>query len=774
MQSHLWRVFLLAMLAACASCSGGSKDQEADNTATAAETADPSSMETGTTAAESDNQLGVLVDLIVAEANELPRAEFDPAVLAGQLGKDPQAHFEWVRDNTWWAPYRGLLRGSKGVMLDRVGSNLDRAVLLGDLLRHAGYTVRLAHAEFGEGRARGLLGKVRPIPDQRRNPTTKKPLSPDRRRQIEAAVPEYAGSEQQRMAAARQFEGEARELVRSRADELEAAIRDMASGSEQAADRLTLAALQDHWWIERKSGGSWIAMDVLLPDSKPGDLLAAATSVSEWRADTSDPSIPSSDWHTVQIRVVVERYQDGATTESSVLETTLRPASVFDRPITLRHFPRQWPENLPGPETDPNALGNAAINVREWVPFLQVGGELKVQSGFTDSGNLIVDPQNSWRDVAGAGGAGFMTGFGETLGGGETAASSLTAEWIDYEIRVPGEAAQRFRRPVFDLLGPVLRSAKAESFDANTNELLITRSEALLSQTDIFLQPCELTIEYLSHLASASIVANQAAFRKLVAERDPVKVRDMAAALVDSLDVWGPLPDLASWRSALGEDPANWFVDRPNILNYRLIPAVVNADRETIKELIDIASNGIGVRQAAGRKSFQIRMRQGVADTVAELVALRGNLGGPENTASIISKATDANAGALVLVRDTTAVKDLSWPEDAAARLATNLEGGYAVVALRQPVELQGQARTGWWRIDPVSGETIGVMDTGFHQAVPDYVLTNIVDNSRFFHPSFVRAAVQEQFRREMQRATRIIVPILVAKLILGLLLVSM
>jgi hypothetical protein len=81
---------------------------------------------------------GALVDLIVAEAADLPRAEFDPAVLAKQLGKDPQAHFEWVCDHTWWAPYHGLLRGSKGAMLDRVGSSLDRAVLVGDLLRRAG------------------------------------------------------------------------------------------------------------------------------------------------------------------------------------------------------------------------------------------------------------------------------------------------------------------------------------------------------------------------------------------------------------------------------------------------------------------------------------------------------------------------------------------------------------------------------------------------------------------------------------------------------------
>lgn len=716
--------------------------------------------------------LGKLVDLIVAEAADFPRTEFDPASLAAKLGKDPKAHFEWVRDRTWWAPYRGLLRGSQGVLLDRLGSNLDRAVLLGDLLRHAGYTVRVAHAQLPEARAREVLGRVRPIPDQRRNAPASKPRSADRKRQIETAMPGHTASEQQRVAAAQRLENEARELVRSRTEQLQAATQGMASDSAKSEGRAALAALRDHWWVERKDGDQWVAMDVLLPDAKSGDALAAANAVIEWKPDASVPSIPSTDWHTVNVRVVVERFEGGATTESSVLETTLRPASAFDRPITLRHIAKPWPEKLPGPETDPNALGNAAINVREWVPFLQVGGELIVHSGFTASGDIIIDSLNSRRDITGAGGAGFMSGFGESLGGGETAASSLTAEWIDYEIHVPGEPPQRIRRPVFDLMGPVLRSAKAKDFDANTNDLLIARSEALLSQTDIFLQPCELTVEYLAHLSSASIVANHAALKELAAERDPVKVRDMAAALFDKIDVWGPLPDLASWRSALGENPANWFVDRPNILSYRISPPVVNADRATITELIDIASNGIGVRQGAGQKSFQIRVRQGVADTVAELVALGGDFRGPENTASFISKATDANDGALVLLREMAGVKDLGWPEDAAARLAANLEAGYAVVALRQPVEFDGQARTGWWRIDPATGETIGVMDNGYHQALTDKELTDfqlnyMVTYRHLYSPSRAAALLREQARREMREEAMMVASVVALKVII-------
>ena len=140
MKTTRWQVSVLALLMALTACSKKSEEtgsEETDNAQAQAELA-ASGAELSGNHVDPKN-LEALVDLIVAEVADLPRAEFDPAVLAAKLGKDPQAHFEWVRDHTWWAPYRGLLRGSKGVMLDCVGSSLDRAVLLGDLLRRAGY-----------------------------------------------------------------------------------------------------------------------------------------------------------------------------------------------------------------------------------------------------------------------------------------------------------------------------------------------------------------------------------------------------------------------------------------------------------------------------------------------------------------------------------------------------------------------------------------------------------------------------------------------------------
>jgi hypothetical protein len=706
-------VLLLVLLPAClAGCARKNESEPASS----ADTGTAAVVSPAAPGATEASKLAALVDVIVEEAGKLPREEFDPAALSRKLGKDPNVQFAWVRDNTWWAPYRGLLRGSKGVILDRVGSSLDRAVLLADLLRLSGHTVRFVHAELPDADAVQLQGKLRPIPDRRRDPTPAEAPSTKQIHVVEAALPQGEPSLAQQVADSKRKVDEARALGNSQYAQLYAAVKSSAH-EDQTAGGKALVALQDHWWVERQENGEWIAMDLLLPNTAKRTALKNTTRTSVWSADQEMPPIPEADWHAVQMRVVIERYEKGTTSESVVLNTELRPAEIIDRPVVLAHLPKPWPENPPDTRADPNSLGNAAVAVKEWMPFLLIGDRPVAQSAFTDDGQLVSDPMNPERDITDTGGAGFMSGFSEALGGGgETSSSSVTAEWIDYEIRVPGELPQPIRRPLFDLLGPAGRLAKVQDFDASTNERLVQRYEALLATTNILLQPCEFSEEYLAHLLTRSLVANQAAIKDLARERDPAKARNLASTLLGSLDHWGALPALAVWRSALTGESKDWFIDRPNVLNYRLVPRVVNGDQPVVRATTDIASNSIGVRRDASRGSFEVRLRQGIVDTIAEMFALGSEVTNAENTSSLFKAAGTGPDVAVSIKRgDPGAAGDFGFPENVAARLAASVDAGYVAVVLREPVPVRGSPRFGWWRVDPTSGETIGVMDTGLH-----------------------------------------------------------
>ena len=685
-------VLFMALAASCGGSSGSTTQTNSGPPSSGMETRLPSA---------DKKDLGRFVDAIVANARMLPREEFDVAARAKGLNNDPSRIFEWVRDKTWWAPYRGLLRGSQGVLLDRVGSSLDRAILLGDLLRQSGSTVRLARAQLSESRARELLTQIKPIPERSARTVRPAPAAaaqgttpPDRAHFLQTT----AADVNRRLA-------EASSVVQSNRDQLISAIQKQGAipgDDEQAA----IAALQDHWWVERQEAGQWISMDVLSPEGKIGSSLSSAGARVDWKSDAKLPAVPAADWHTVKIRVVVERYEAGATTESTVVETTLRPIEVLDRPVSLFHVPAPWPADL---GSAPEPFRKAMLDVTQWTPVLRVGSEVIATSSFTSSGDIrkvASGPVPNRTNES-------LGGFGSALGGGG-ASSFATAEWLDYEITVPGAAqSERIRRPVFDLLGPARRAGKAADFDGDAEAVQVERAQVLIALTDILLSPCEMTPEYVADLTSRTLIANHAAFQQLATERDPVQAKRIARSILARVDQWSPLLDLGIWRSQLGAFSSDWFVDRPNIFNHRFVPNLANLERSSA--LIDIAANKVGVRPAGRHLAFQTRVGQGIADTVAEVMALGGEPRSANNTAAFFAM-TASDPRVLLKPRDAGAMSGPGWPADVAARLSAQIGEGFMAIAMSKAIESGSQPRIGWWRIDPRSGDTIGVMDTGFHQ----------------------------------------------------------
>ena len=202
--------------------------------------------------------------------------------------------------------------------------------------------------------------------------------------------------------------------------------------------------------------------------------------------------------------------------------------------------------------------------------------------------------------------------------------------------------------------------------------------------------------------------------QRLALEKDPKVVEGIVSSIVARMEVWNPLPRLAHMRSRLSKETADWFIDQPNVLILGAGLPIVNADKAALVEFIDIASNSIGVRPDPALNAFQIRLRQGVVDTVAEQVALSGTLEKGENTATTFPLDA-ADAWQLIGAHDLTAARKLDWPDDVVARLAEDIEAGYTAYVPKQAFENGGRARRGWWRVDPLSGETVGVMDTGLH-----------------------------------------------------------
>src|SRR5687767_11039109 len=200
-----------------------------------------------------------------------PRDRWDVAYVVAAVGRDADSLRRWVHENTAWIPYRGTLRGPVGVLMDRQGNSLDRAMLLAALLTEAGHETRLARTELEAERAEGLL------PDlvaRRANLALDEVVTHG---SGVATVRESAAEYQLDVAdIERVVDGYETGTARLLSD-LERRVPDQATrlissiaAPDAHAEWLTrrdsaLATLRDYWWVQTRSGESWL--DLELSDS---------------------------------------------------------------------------------------------------------------------------------------------------------------------------------------------------------------------------------------------------------------------------------------------------------------------------------------------------------------------------------------------------------------------------------------------------------------------------------------------------------------------------
>jgi hypothetical protein len=77
----------------------------------------------------------------------------------------------------------------------------------------------------------------------------------------------------------------------------------------------------------------------------------------------------------------------------------------------------------------------------------------------------------------------------------------------------------------------------------------------------------------------------------------------------------------------------------------------------------------------------------------------------------------------LLSERESEKLNGLDLPDTARAFLEAALADGQIVIVPTRPILFHGLERWGWWQIDPVNHHTIGVLDSGLHQAMMERTL---------------------------------------------------
>ncbi len=143
-------------------------------------------------------------------------------------------------------------------------------------------------------------------------------------------------------------------------------------------------------------------------------------------------------------------------------------------------------------------------------------------------------------------------------------------------------------------------------------------------------------------------------------------------------------------------------------------------------EGFDIVANEIAILPGAKVDPFRARLEQGIADTNAESL-LNQSEGKTANPGDIL-----ASAGSAALIRhaDDPALSNLS--ADARARIAADLSKGYVVLLPKgtsqpAPSVTAGHDDVCWWRVDPTTGDTLGIGGNGWGPSMAEYALMMLV-----------------------------------------------
>lgn len=635
--------------------------------------------------------------LIQKVRSYIDRSQFDLEALIDELDYDPERIVAFVRDDIAFEAYPGLLRGAAGTLESRAGNSLDQAVLLATLLKDAGYDARICRGRLSTRQAAALIARMRRASDY--PPAADFDAIGEILRDDELSRPPETGEEDLG------WQPPTREEIDRAAGLLRSALeaKGVSLGDSTASERL-LEEARDYYWVEMRPGAvEWVPVHPVLPVEHGdfGDVPADEIYTEE---------IPTDLQHRLRVEAFIEQKVAERLIVHSIMEPWERPvANLLDRSITFLNVPwgidretlrTPWPwrraaEQAPmflpflGDRPPPGARGFD----RNGVPF---SVEAMGMDGFGAMA-LVKEVADKFEKASG-----LMSGLGskpsklppEDL-------MALTAEWVEYTLIAPNGEERHFRRMLFDRLGPAARAVGDASVlgPANGYEELLVQQTFHVGTGRV--PPALLLDEMLAELES-------------VVESEPLSSGEAAGEQSATV-----LPTFAPPETFLFAVFDRWNRNEQRV-SYRSGPGLVIRQSGVVPNADGVYLHGDIVRSplrawklvdGSPRPDPDSVMRQGVWETATEsyLATLAGAVETTEDDGSP-PPPQKARTPTLVL-RPTDPVSRLpeGFDANAISILGQTLSDGYVAVVDADPVLGHLNPEVAWWRVDPSSGETLGL-----------------------------------------------------------------
>lgn len=671
------------------------------------------------------NNLPTIKKLIDKVQRQLDASQVDVDKLALALDGDAPALVAWVRTNIAFEQYPGLLRGTRGTLIGRAGNALDTAFLLAHLLASAGYEVRIVRSTLPEDAARTLV-------DQMLAPRAPAAAVGDEAKlnallvELGQAFGLSAAESKAQVAAALAPDPTADPAtVAAQADAafIQATLADagVTLGDAAALDNLVTEAT-DYFWVQYRlsAGQPWRAAQ---PAFKDPALAPKRLPVTQTFFDEVPPEL----LHRIRIQVTLEQKVDDQLATTVIMPPWEQPvAALVGQPLIYRNSPisLQNPAallNLTDALAKPVTFAPSFNNelVLDGLGFDLNGAtyDLALMSGDTlGVTQLSQTINNSLEEAIGA--------LGATDNSTTTIPSdfiTLTGEWIEYTLIAPGGAERTFRRTILDRIGAENRAAGIVAIAPG--QALPAAAAPLLTQQTILVMPATYSPAYVAQRFLRQLQSSLDLIDYL-RQQMPFGNQPVAPPL-KLLAAATPFDDVVL-NSLFAQQP----VAAATTLSYRAEPYLVvledglslTSPQPTGFLRVDVINNtrrAFTVTAGALQAAPQANILAGAWETHAEQSPFATVQGRRFSTFAAFVAASEADVPTQVITpADPAPLDALALPVASRQAIAQDLANGYVVLV---PETIASSAATGWWRVNPLTGETLGLAGDGRGDSIVEY-----------------------------------------------------
>lgn len=645
-------------------------------------------------------------DILDKQAHRPGADPSDIAFQAGRLGFDANRIFAFVRDETRIEPYRGMLRGARGVLAGRAGNALDRSLLLQALLTESGIPCRLMQGKLPDATARQALEQFLNAPQMQAPPAPAGDDSDPGATKLlqQAGVPDPLVAQIRDRCST--HSATFWRSVSSQADERAAYLSGLLSAAglkppkADAVQKDLLDALKTHYWVQRQDAqGNWIDLDPLLTTLQPGQTAG--------QDGKPVPNVPASLHHQLDFSLIYRTKQGNGAKEEVVLKRTVDAADAPFKPMAFAV--QSADSDLPAPFDMTNQQKVDLIRrMKKFQGVFRAGSEMTAGRPFDLNGNTYdVQPGGVIGNASGVGQAtgGAFGGFGGALGGGgapKPPANTFLDVRVVMTLRSPGRQ-------------PITQTRVLTTADNPVPPLL---------NWELFLQP---------GFSPDKLMEYQ--FTDYLARQRPY----IEAILAPKPGGW-PVPDNwpfpiyaasismlrnAALRRTLGDERGVVpLMDHPNFFatnhSVRVNAAGTATEGRWGVDLVEMGLNFVPKAAANESAATNLALRQSVAESTIEQVFLANAFPATGVTSSAarfdLARATGA-AIKVIHARDSAALKGLNWDDRDAKGLASAEPSSQLIVAAAASA---GEPPS-WWTVAP-NGTAVARSRGGFGEAETDYM----------------------------------------------------